>query len=258
MVIDVGGTYVRYKTGDEAGILKTEEVDLIPFLERLINKYVPERMVIAFAGQVEGLKIISSPNTSFENIDLKETAEKYGVEIILQNDMKCAALAQSRYFKSGYVAALYSGTGLGCGVVDNGALIKGVENFAGEIGHIPYKSTPFKCKCGKNNCLELTASGSGIKKWSAYYGCEGLKCERIREMYIEGMLSAVGTVCSLFNPEIVVLGGGVMVNNKTLFDEIIKRKEKYLPSFVRNVSIKLTEIKDAPLKGAEILLKEKR
>jgi glucokinase len=254
IAVDIGGTYTRYKISADLYKTETHKIKLPAFLENLILNYRPEKIAVSFAGQVKDKKIISSPNTPFKNIDLSVLEKKYGVKIILENDMNCAALAQSVYFKTDNIAALYSGTGLGAGIVDNGKIIKG-RGFAGEIGHIPYKPSPFKCGCGKDNCLELFASGSAIEKWSGYYNCEGLKCEKIKTEYIKALLYALGAVFSLFDPDAVVLGGGVIEHNRWVFDEIEKLKNEYIPKF-NTGRILMTQLKDASLKGAEILLKD--
>jgi len=255
IAIDIGGTYTRYKIGGEVFVLKTKEINLLKFLENLIKKYSPKKIAISFAGQVKDNVIYSSPNTKFEKIDLKILEEKYYVKIILENDLNCAALAESRHFKAKNLVALYSGTGLGAGIIDNSKIVKG-RGFAGEIGHIPYKPTPFKCKCGKNNCLELIASGSGIEKMAEIYGCKGLECPKVKEEYIKGLMHAVGICFSLFDPEILVLGGGVIVNNTWILNEIKNKKNQYIPNF-NTGKIEITNLKDASLTGAELLLKER-
>ena len=256
IAIDIGGTYTRYKIGGEVFVLKTKEINLLEFLENLIKKYSPKKIAISFAGQVKNNIIYSSPNTKFEKVDLSEIEKKYNIKIILENDLNCAALAESRYFKAKNLVALYSGTGLGSGITEKGKIVKG-RGFGGEIGHIPYKPTPFKCSCGKNNCLEFFASGSGIEKMSKIYNCNGFDCNKVKEEYIKALMYAVGVCFSLFDPEILVLGGGVIVNNPWIVKEVEKRKDKYIPKF-NTQKIELTKLKDASLTGAEILLKERK
>jgi len=252
LAVDIGGTFLRYDLG-EIKKVKIKNIDIEEFLKELIKKYNVKKIAISFAGQVNKGEILSSPNAK------KFNPKNLGIPYILENDLNCAALAESNYFKSKFLVALYSGTGLGSGIIENG-IVRGYKNLAGEIGHIPYKKAPFKCGCGKDNCIELFASGSGIKKWAKFLGCSSdLKttCEEIKKNYKEALLTAVGVALTLFNPEILVLGGGVIKNNPYLLDVVKENIKNYAPFF--SVSkIVLSEIEDAPLKGTKLLLKDEK
>ncbi|GAX87458.1 glucokinase [Lebetimonas natsushimae] len=233
LAIDIGGTFFRYKFGDVFEIKKTKNIDIIDEILKLIKTFKPERLGISFAGQVFDGKILSSPNIKVKEIDLKKLIK---IPFILENDLNCAAVAESRYYNCDFLVALYSGTGLGAGIVENGKLLRGYMNLAGEIGHIPYKETPFVCGCGKNDCLEFFAS-SKVEKVGTF------------EDYKEALSKAVGTVAALFNPQIIVLGGGYYLHHRFEIDQ------KYIPNFDK-LKIKVTKLKDASLSGAEILVKE--
>ncbi len=250
LAVDIGGTYLRYDTG-EIKKIEIKNIDIEEFLKELIKKYDVKKIAISFAGQVNKGEILSSPNVK------KFNPKNLGIPYVLENDLNCAALAESNYFKSKFLVALYSGTGLGSGIIENG-IIRGYKNLAGEIGHIPYKKAPFRCGCGKDNCIELFASGSGIEKWAGFLGCESnLKttCKEIKKNYEDALLVAVAISLTLFNPEILVLGGGVIKNNPYLLDLIKKEIKNYAPKFAIS-KIVLSEIEDASLKGAKLLLKE--
>jgi len=234
LAIDIGGTFFRYKFGEIFEVKNTKEIDVLKEILGLIEKYNPSKLGISFAGQVNKGKILSSPNINIKSIDLNKYIK---IPFILENDLNCAAVAESRYFDSKFLVALYSGTGLGAGIIENGRLCRGYMNLAGEIGHIPYKKTNFICGCGKNDCLEFYAS-SKIEKINGSF-----------EEYKEALNKAVGIVASLFNPEIIVLGGGYYLHHKFKIDK------KYIPNFDK-VEIKTTKLKDASLIGAEILAKE--
>ena len=252
LAVDIGGTFLRYDIG-EIKKVKIKDIDIEEFLKQLIREYNIKKIAISFAGQVYNGEILSSPNAK------KFNPKNLGIPYILENDLNCAAFAESKYFKSKFLVALYSGTGLGSGIIENGKIVRGYKNLAGEIGHIPYKKAPFKCGCGKDNCIELFASGSGIEKWAKFLGCSSdLKttCKEIKKNYEEALLVAVGVALTLFNPEILVLGGGVVKNNPYLVNLVKENIKNYAPSFSIS-KIVLSEIKDASLKGAKLLLKER-
>jgi len=233
LVVDIGGTFFRYKFNAIYEKLNTKEIDIIEKLTQLIDKFNPEAVGISFAGQVNNGVILSAPNINIKTTDLKKIIK---IPFILENDMNCAVVAEREYFKSDNIIALYSGTGLGAGIIDNGKLIRGYKNLAGEIGHIPYKETPFICGCGKNDCLEFFAS-SKIEEVGTF------------NEYKEALSKAVGILAALFNPEIIVLGGGYYLHHKFEIDK------KYIPNFDK-VKLKITSLNDAPLMGAQILAKE--
>jgi predicted NBD/HSP70 family sugar kinase len=233
LAVDIGGTFFRYKFDDIFEIKETKNIDVIEEILNLIKTFKPQKLGISFAGQVFDDKILSAPNIDIKKTDLKKIIK---IPFILENDLNCAAVAESRYFNCNYLAALYSGTGLGAGIVENGKLVRGYMNLAGEIGHLPYKETPFICGCGKNDCLEFFAS-SKIEKVGSF------------EDYKEALSKAVGIVAALFNPEIIVIGGGYYLHHRFEIDK------KYIPNFDK-VEIKITQLKDASLTGAEILVKE--
>ena len=125
--------------------------------------------------------------------------------------------------------------------------------MATEIGHIPYKKAPFLCGCGRNNCLELYASGSGIAKWmehkkllcaASLHELERTGEKEIVEMFHEALFSALGTTLTLFNPQVLVLGGGIIDANpylENLILENIKNSLHLMPVVIRPIISSLCE-----------------
>ena len=255
LALDIGGTYTRV-LAEKLLTYHTKEVDA-SFFEKLIATYKPKKVAISFAGQVFKNHILSAPNVALHAIDFEALAKKYRFKLIIENDLNCAALAEARYFGSSHLVALYSGTGLGSGIIENGTIVRGYKNLAGEIGHIPYKKAPFQCGCGKDNCIELYASGSGLQKWARELGVEAsLENEKLFALYLEAMEYAVATMMSLFNPEILVLGGGVIEKNLQIIKEIENNIASFAPPFALGCSITQTKLSNASLMGAKILLEE--
>lgn len=256
LYIDLGGTYLRYQI-DSSSVQRTQSDDAITFIGELLVKYPAiKKIFISFAGQVKNGVILSSPNLFIENFDIK--AHFFPKEVFIENDLNCAVLAQSRYFHEPDIVALYIGTGIGSGIVLDGTLVRGARNLAGEIGHVAFKKAPFVCGCSKDNCIELFSSGSGIKKWGKYYQQEFETLQDLpKELYndfLGGMMQAVSTLVTLFNPRVVVLGGGVVENNPFLLEYIEKNIAKYaFPPALKDLKIVISEISDAPLQGCKLL-----
>ncbi len=271
--IDIGGTYLRYELLEKNVIVEKESLEssslgLCAFLERFLtcNSNITA-VFISYAGQVAKGKILSAPNIKIDRYDLQEYIEsKYDVELFLENDVNCAVLAEAAFFQSKDICAMYVGTGLGLGVVCGSHLLHGADNIAAELGHIPFKRSPFVCSCGKNNCVELFCSGSGLLRWKqkenldVQLSLSGLKqssnaaAQQIYNTFFEALLHTVGTVVTLFNPKVLVFGGGIIDDEKAILTQIQKKIQEYaLPLAIKNLQIKKTQLKNAPLQGAFLL-----
>jgi glucokinase len=158
--------------------------------------------------------------------------------VLLENDANAAALGEmwlgaARNCKT--IICLTLGTGVGGAIVLDGQLWRGVDGTAGEIGHGSVE--PFggvKCKCGNVGCLEVYASGTAIVRMareglpqhpsSSLNALAGeLTSERIagaateRDEFAIDVFRAMGVylgiamanVVNIFNPEMIVVGGGV-------------------------------------------------
>jgi glucokinase len=129
----------------------------------------------------------------------------------LENDCNAAGLAEARYGAArGYANVFYSaiGTGIGSGIILDGKIYHGKNGAAAEGGHvtIDYRSSTI-CGCGAPGCIEALASGYALERMGAY---------DLEE--IAARLGAwLGGVISLLDPDIVVLGGGVMQIGEPLF-----------------------------------------
>jgi glucokinase len=257
LYIDMGGTYLRYQIENQK-IITLKERNIISFIKKILKSNPKiNRVGISFAGMVRDNIILSAPNIDIKNLDLNNFFKN--IEFKIDNDLNLAVLAESRYWKSKNIIALYIGTGIGAGIVSNGEIIRGALNSAGEIGHIPFQKAPFECGCGKDNCLELFCSGSAIKKWATYLNQNFSKLDELpKEIYnnfIEALLYGTSILITLFNPEILVLGGGVVENNPFLIKYIKKNILKYaLNTNIKKLKIIQTQLENAPLLGTKYML----
>jgi len=273
LAIDAGGTNLRasiYKENHSeiTAKAKSNEIGLASFIEGILNKHKNIKTIcISYAGQVQDGIIIDSPNIKVDIKNIKEYFKtKYNIPLFIENDLTCAVIAEASELKSKYICALYIGTGLGLGAIDNGNILKGSTNLTCEIGHMPYKKAPFKCGCGRDNCIENFVSGIGIIKWIKYYNLtceptlEALKndsnpnSKKILKEFEKALLHVTGTTITLFNPEILVLGGGIIEGNPYLVDKIVSNIDNYaLKSSLKNCKIVKSQLKEAPLIGASLL-----
>jgi len=272
LYIDIGGTHLRSElhSADEiiTGSVATAEHDLIEVLEGILAEHPAISFIgISYAGQVNRGEILSAPNIVLSHTHIKDYFEScHDLRLEIDNDLNCAVRAEAEYFNSDSIAALYVGTGIGSAFIDEGRLVKGHSNLAFEIGHIPYLETPFTCGCGKNNCIELFASGSGLKRQLEFYGIEkepdlsyfkrseDVHEREIAEAFETALLHTVGILITIANPKILVLGGGVIEKNAYLVDLVKEHIGHYaLGASLKGMQIVLSKLENAPMSGARLL-----
>lgn len=272
LFIDIGGTYLRSEIyGNGVALrekIKTDSIGLMEYIDIKMGLHSDIEFIgISYAGQVNDGVIIAAPNIHIDKYDIvRHVKSRYKIELKIENDLKCAIIAEATYWKSDNIALLFVGTGIGSAVIENKKLVRGSRNLSYEIGHIPYKEAPFFCGCGRNNCIELYSSGSAISKWLSYYGRNKLanlielknsqiKEERqVAENFEQGLLCAIGTLVTIANPEIVVLGGGVIAQNPYLVDFIKENIKNYaLKPSLESLHIELSVLENASLEGAKLL-----
>lgn len=169
---------------------------------------------------------------------LKEDLEKaLGRGIRMANDADCLALSEAADGAGAGVRSLFAailGTGAGGGLVWRGELVQGPNAIAGEWGHnpLPWPDPDLElpgpeCWCGKRGCIETWVSGPGLladyRSRAGRLGGEADKSEAVvtaaeagdataeaaLAAYEDRLARALAGVINLFDPEVVVLGGGL-------------------------------------------------
>ena len=272
LFIDIGGTHLRSEVWSENDIIteyiRSQEHGLLSYIDRVMLQHPDISFIgISYAGQVDQGVLVASPNINIDEYDIASAVKsRYGIPLKIDNDLNCAIRAEAAYWKSDSIAALFVGTGIGAAVIDQGKLVRGSRNMAFEIGHIPYRETPLLCGCGRSNCIELYASGSGISKWLTLYGreqnpnLEQLKNSIIAEErsiaaeFEKAVLHAAGVLVTLSNPEILVLGGGIVEQNPYLVPFVRENLKDYaLNPSLKTLQIERSVLDNAPLAGAKLL-----
>lgn len=164
------------------------------------------------------------------NLDLDELAlgqllgARLGRPVCVENDVKAAALgAFHLQGATGSMAYLNLGTGLAAGLVLDGALWRGHQGVAGEIGHLPVRPDGEQCRCGQRGCLETVASGSGLaRRWptardrgiaSLFDAADAGETHAVavRDDLVDGVAAAVRLLVLTTGVDRVVIGGGLSV-----------------------------------------------
>lgn len=265
LAVDVGGTHTRWRLADSNKIYTSPTTpDLINFISNLLtqNRQI-NKIGLAFAGQVQNGVLIGAPNIAIKNLEIsKIIKDRFDIELLCDNDLKCAARAESSIRpQAKSIATLFIGTGFGGAFYDNGKIVSGANNIAGEIGHIPYKKSDVLCGCGKNSCVEIFASGSGLIKRLEMRGLNKMHLQQIKidanDIYldfIDAASHAISTAITLLNPSVVVLGGGIIESESEIYSELIRsvQQKTFAPAF-KNCKIEISTFENAVLEGASVL-----
>lgn len=204
--------------------------------------------------------VLLTPNLGWVDMPLRQRMhDGLGLPAALDNDANCAVLGEWwRGAARGTVNAVgvTIGTGIGGGIIIGGRLYRGSSDCAGEVGHMTIDDQGRKCGCGNYGCLEAYASGPAIARRAA----EGIEAgeESMLKSMVQGDLrritaqtvyeasaagdqfalevvrdtarflgTGVANLINIFNPEAVVVCGGVTLAGERLFTplrrEVVKR-----------------------------------
>jgi glucokinase len=190
---------------------------------------------------VERGVILAAPNISYRNLTVAdELRRRTGLPAFVDNDANVAAWAEARFGAGRGVAnqiMVTVGTGIGGGYIFDGAMYRGGFGFASEVGHMVFDPAGPPCGCGSRGCWEVMASGSAIGRIARERAGEAsgslvlknagddvsaITGELVGEAGLDGDAFAVSvlaeagrnlgiglaTLVNLFDPELLVIGGG--------------------------------------------------
>lgn len=210
--------------------------------------------------------VVEAVNLSWYQVSLQADIERiWHVPVQIENDANAAALGEL-WIGAGKGASslicLTLGTGIGGGVIINGDIYHGVNGSAGEVGHITVRENGGRtCNCGRKGCLETEASAtaivrnameqvhrmsSGALKEAYERMGKTLTAKTIVDLAKEGdatchmiitkagtvLGKALGNMCFLLNPEMIVIGGGLSYAGDILFDPV---KEAFADAVIPRV-----------------------
>ncbi|HEU5320174.1 MAG TPA: ROK family protein, partial [Methylomirabilota bacterium] len=266
--VDVGGTSIRAgavtadgrfsqvehptepRRGPDAVLASVEEA----IRELAVASGEPVAIGVACAGMIrpDGL-VVRAPNLGWRDVPLGEHLGKaFGVPVTVENDVRAAAWGEYRFALGTSVhslVAVFVGTGVGSGAVLDGALWRGADNGAGELGHTRVVLDGLPCPCGGRGCLEQYVSGAGFQRRLGAALAEGASTvlaracagdpdaltatmvaaaanngdELARALWMDarGYLAlGLANYVTLLNPQVLVLGGGVIAALPELFDAV--------------------------------------
>ena len=206
----------------------------------------PADLAISAPGPLDPYRgvILTPPNLDRSLWDFpfaSALGDRLGVSAVMERDTQVAVLAEGQFGAArgerDYIYMTVS-TGVGGGVVTDGRLLRGPDGLAGELGHLTVDYNGPLCGCGMAGHLEALASGTGIARraveagmmrtdgtdidarWVAVQEDAGDPTARqIMDNARRAFAAAVVTVVDVFNPSVLVVGGGIAIaQGDRLFD----------------------------------------
>jgi glucokinase len=294
LALDVGGTKIAAGLVDADGKLMHQAKLPTPdgdaeAVWAVVDTLVTEALAEA-RGRVRGVGIASAgpidlPNGTVSPINIVEwqqfpiverVSTLTGTPVRLGGDGLCMALGE-RWRGAGrgaqFLLGMVVSTGVGGGLVLDGAPYDGRTGNAGHVGHVVVEPEGSLCSCGGRGCVETIAAGPRMAQWARENGWDAppqadakeladaanagnrvaLQAFRRGATAVAVMIASVGAVCDL---DLVVIGGGVTKSGALLFDPLREALATYARlDFIRDLRVLAAELGgDAGLVGAAALL----
>jgi glucokinase len=217
---------------------------------------------IGAAGQIDRQAgvVLDAPNLGVRDLPLGQIlGKRFGKPVSVGNDVEVATLGEHLFGAgrdySNFVC-IFVGTGIGSGIVQNGHLYTGLSGTAGEVGHMTIQAEGRICGCGARGCLEAYASRTAITKAilaEIHHGRASVLADQSLGLLKEGdtiirsgVLAAaiqqkdllvidvvieaanylgygLASVMNFYNPDAIILGGGVIEAVDLLFETAVER-----------------------------------
>ncbi|CEN85504.1 ROK family protein [Paraclostridium sordellii] len=250
--IDIGGTSIKYGVLNEGGSIITKDcmdtkaleeggVGILEKIKYIVKKYINdysiEGICISTAGMVdpkEGKIIYSLEELipGYTGMEIKkEVEEEFKIRCEVENDVNCAGLGETWLGAgkgSSSAVCITIGTGIGGCVIINNRLISGFSNSAGEIGYMNVDGKRFQDLASTTSLVKRVAKAKGIseKDLNGKLIFEMAKnkdedCLKEIDYMIKSLAIGIANLCYVTNPEVIILGGGIMAQG-----EFIKKRLK--------------------------------
>lgn len=286
--VDIGGTSIKYGIINEEGtLLETNSRDTEAYKGGLsiidkVKDIVKSLQInndlkgicISTAGMVcpkEGKIVYAGPTIpNYTGVEIKRILEEeFNLPCSVENDVNCAALGE--FFGgaakgTNSMACLTIGTGIGGALIIDGKILHGFSNSAGEIGYMMVNGDHIQNIASasalvKNVALRKDVDVSSIDGRYVLDNYENgdLICKEEVEKLADNLALGISNIVYLINPEVVVLGGGIMAREEIFRPLIENSLRKYLiESVYKNTNIAFAQLKNtAGMKGAFYNFKSK-
>lgn len=202
---------------------------------------------------------VTAPSVMYgwEGLDLRRAlCARLGLPVAIDNDVNLMCLAEYRLHETDCRTFVFvkAGTGIGCGILNEGRLFRGAFGASGDIGHIQHTDPPLSlCRCGKEGCVESQAAGWAIARDLTALGLPASDARDVMALYHRGepecrkainrSSRVIGTVIAdlvaILNPDMIVLGGRLATSGEAMLAGIRERiYQKCLPLATQRLRIR--------------------
>ncbi len=254
---------------------------LIATIQPLIDKISTKGKVIGIGVAMHGVVNVETGTSLFaplldlKDIPIMEVLEHtFALPVKVENDARAMALGESWFGAYGQQASMLAvnfGNGVGAGFILNDDLYHGPDSLAGEVGHMVIDIHGERCACGSYGCLQTFASAPSIVRRanSEIDGYVFTSSKEVYELALQGneacrtFLERTGEIIGIgltnllhiINPEILILGGGVMKAERFMLPAIhnIIQNRSLTPSG-KNATIVISELGDSAARLGAVAL----
>ena len=236
--------------------------------------------------------LVYTNNIDFNNVPMRAEIQKYiDLPVFIDNDANCAALAEAVAGAAAgtkHSVAITLGTGVGGGIIIDRKIYAGFNDSGAELGHMVIEANGHPCTCGRRGCWEAYASATGLirltkeaakknpsssiyelvqndlDKINGKTAFDAAKAgdetgQQVVNTYIKYLGVGLTNVINIFQPEVLVIGGGICKEGEYL----LKPLREYIKQQVYCKQVAQTQIKtamlgnDAGIIGAAMLGRQK-
>lgn len=269
LAFDIGGTQIKYGIVSESGDIITHDVmdteahnggpaiidKVIAAGKRMMAEYPVDGAAISTAGQVNihSGEIVGAGDTipHYKGVEVKKlVSSALQLPVEVRNDVDCAALGEQWLgsHEADNFIALTVGTGIGGAIVIDGKMYSGHTFSAGEWGYMIVEGEPFEKVASVSGLITLAQKykedrdWTGIEIFELYDQGDAEITEAVNQFY-KHLAIGISNLIYIFNPEKVIVGGGITARGDRFLQEVKSEVEKYLqPSFQQNTDIVLARL----------------
>ena len=297
MGVDIGGTAVKLGLVDENGrVLRRAErsvsfdgykTPILDTVQAAIHEFLTadaprlEGIAVSATGQIDSRRgVVAGTCGNFPGwigVDIKGTLERaFGLPVTVANDANCMLLGEVwAGAAKGYtdVIGVTLGTGVGGGILTGGRLLEGVRGLGGELGHFRLHALDgVACTCGAIGCYERYAATTALVRSAQAAGLDAPDGRAIFEAaaagdartlavlngWINEIAQGLAGLVHIFNPQLILIGGGVSAQQALLIDPLAAQVRKsIMPAFAEGLELKAAALQnDAGLVGAVYYFKQ--
>jgi glucokinase len=199
-----------------------------------------DRCGIGFGGPVDFAArrvALSTHVGGWQDFALPAWVEKeLGLPAVMDNDANVGALGEAVYGAGrGFSPLFYMtlSTGIGGGLVVDGAVYRGADSYAGEIGHLTVRPGGPECLCGSHGCLERMCAGIWMEGDYGHSARELMCDPEFVRRYVADLALGLKACIMLLNPARLVIGGGISKAGEALFGPLREELRRQITAWSR-------------------------